>query len=317
MKVKIWGARGSHPKPMTKERFQEKVKSIVQRIRPIDIASNEHRERFLASLPDWLWGIPGGNTPCIEVRTKDDQCLIFDAGTGIIPLSRQLFKEEYPSSVFHLFFSHFHYDHIQGLPFFSQAYLPETELHFYNPEEDLASILRNHMQHPFFPITMEERMTQRQHFHILETNSTKRNFLRFATTEVHWKAITHPGNSYAYKIVEDGKSLIIATDYELSGVDFEKTEDDFFEGSDLLILDTMYTLGEAIEKFNWGHSSFSMGVDFAHAWKTKRLLLFHHEPLYDDKRLYTNLRTARWYAERQDYTDLHIDIAKEGMEIML
>ena len=84
-----------------------------------------------------------------------------------------------------------------------------------------------------------------------------------------------------------------------------------------LVLDTMYTLGEAIEKFNWGHSSFSMGVDFAHAWKAKRLLLFHHEPQYDDKRLYKNLRNARSYAERQDYTNLHIDIAEEGMEIVL
>ena len=317
MQVRIWGARGSHPQPMALDRFQERVRSIVQRIRPVDIANSENRERFLATLPNWLWSMPGGNTPCVEVRLSDNSCLIFDAGTGIISLSKELSQEDL--NVFHLFFSHFHYDHIQGLPFFSQIYEPETEVHFYSPEQDVESILKNHMRHPFFPLAMEDKVTPQQHFHILGSNSAGEDSLRFATTKLYWKTINHPGNSYAYKITEAGKTLIIATDYELSAVDFEKTEENssFFEGADILILDTMYTLGEAIEKFNWGHSSFSIGVDFAHAWKTKRLLLFHHEPQYDDKRLYKNLRNARSYAERQDYTDLDIDIAEEGMEIIL
>lgn len=319
MKITIWGARGSHPHPMTPSKFRDRVKSIVQRIRTEDIESNENRERFLASLPQWLWNIPGGNTPCIEVRLSDNNCLIFDAGTGIIPLSKSLFTEESGPTSFHLFFSHFHYDHVQGLPFFSQAYIPSTHMHFYSPEKDLEYTLKEHMQHPFFPVTMEDKMSPNQYYHHLEPDAAGGQQVRIGSGTVQWLGINHPGNAYAYRISEGDRSIIIATDYELSGADFEKTEENrnFFPGSDVLVLDTMYTLGEAIEKFSWGHSSFSMGVDFAHVWDSSRLLLFHHEPQYDDKRLYSNLQNARWYAERQNYRDLKIDIALEGMEIDL
>ncbi len=319
MKIRIWGARGSHPQPMTPDRFRDRVKNIVQRIGPDDIASNENRERFLAALPDWLWAMPGGNTPCIEVRFDDNSCIILDAGTGIIPLSRQLFGEENPPRSFHLFFSHFHYDHIQGLPFFSQAYIPSNSMHFYSPERDVEYVLKEHMRHPFFPVTMEEKMTPNQFFHYLQEDDNGERGVVIGNARIQWLPINHPGNAYAFRISEGERSLIYATDYEIGRADFEKTPErrNFFPGTDVLILDTMYTLGEAIEKFNWGHSSFSMGVDFAHEWDAKRLLLFHHEPQYGDQRLYSNLRNARWYAQRQGYDTLTIDIAEEGMEIEL
>jgi phosphoribosyl 1,2-cyclic phosphodiesterase len=319
MRVTIWGARGSHPHPMTPSRFRDRVKSIVQRIGPEDITSNENRERFLAALPDWLWGMPGGNTPCVEIRLSDNTCLIFDAGTGIIPLSKKLFGEESMPAEYHVFFSHFHYDHIQGLPFFSQAYIPKTRMHFYSPERDIEYTLKEHMRHPFFPVTMEDKMTPNQMFHHLTPDADESPEIRIGTATVRWLGINHPGNAYAYRITEGDKSFIYATDYEISGSDFQQDTENrnFFPDSDVLLLDTMYTLGEAIEKFNWGHSSFSIGVDFAHAWNTRRLLLFHHEPQYDDQRLYANLRNARLYAERQNYRDMKIDIAEEGMEIVL
>ncbi|AHC15143.1 MBL fold metallo-hydrolase [Salinispira pacifica] len=317
MKIRIWGARGSHPHPITPDQFRERVKSIVQRVREEDISSNENRERFLNSLPDWLWNPPGGNTPCVEVRLSDGSCLIFDAGTGIIPLSQRMRSQEPGIQDFHLFFSHFHYDHIQGLPFFSQAYNPSTSIHFYSPEPDVEYNLKDHMQHPFFPVTMEEKMTGKQHFHVLRSDHRGNRAIELNGAKVEWHDINHPGNAYAYRITEGDASVIIATDYELSDSDFAKQSrhGTFFANPDVLILDTMYTLGEAIEKFNWGHSSFSIGVDFAHAWGVKTLLMFHHEPQYSDKRLYNNLRHARWYAERQNYPDLDIRLAQEGMEI--
>ena len=94
MRVKVWGSRGSHPQPMRLIHFRKRVRSIIQRIRPVDITSSENRERFLATLPNWLWSMPGGNTPCVEVRLSDNSCLIFDAGTGIIALSKELSQED-------------------------------------------------------------------------------------------------------------------------------------------------------------------------------------------------------------------------------
>lgn len=319
MKITVWGARGSHPHPMTPARFQDRVRSIVQRIGPEDISSNENRERFLSSLPDWMWHIPGGNTPCVEIELADGSCIVLDAGSGMIPFSQSLFSRPVTPELFHIFFSHFHYDHIQGLPFFTQGYFPNTHLHFYSPERDVEFTLKEHMHHPFFPVTMEGRMSQNQHFHVLEMSEERESSLTIGSATIRWFRLNHPGNSYAYRFDENGRSFIYATDFEITSLDFQNANGNrnFFQDCDVLLLDTMYTLGEAIDKYNWGHSSFSIGVDFAHSRAAKRLLMFHHEPQYDDRRIYANLRSARQYAQRQNYRDLQIDLAQEGMEIIL
>jgi ribonuclease BN (tRNA processing enzyme) len=99
--------------------------------------------------------------------------------------------------------------------------------------------------------------------------------------------------------------------------DFAKSAETarFFSDLDVMILDAQYTLDEAIDKYNWGHSSFSLGVDFAVAWGTGRLFLFHHEPQYSDKKLEQNATSARWYAHRVGGTDLSVDLAREGVTI--
>lgn len=314
MKVRFWGVRGSYPTPISPEILKEKISTVIQRIRPEDIESPAAKERFLAGLPDWLYGTPGGNTPCMEVRLSDGTCLIFDAGTGIIPLSRALAREKGKPGTFHLFFSHFHYDHIQGLPFFGQAYHPSIHLHFYSPVKDIEFILKDHMQHPFFPVTMEDRMSPHLHFHCIEDSPS----LDIGSGTVSWLPLNHPGGAYAYKVTEKGRSFIYATDVELSELDFDEAGAKrlFFNEADVLVMDTMYTLGEAIEKYNWGHSSFSLGVEFAMACKIKDFYLFHHEPNYSDKQLYTNLRAARWYAQRHK-SEIRIHLAEEGHSISL
>jgi phosphoribosyl 1,2-cyclic phosphodiesterase len=85
----------------------------------------------------------------------------------------------------------------------------------------------------------------------------------------------------------------------------------------MIILDSQYTLGEAIEKYDWGHSSFSLGVDFVTAWGIKKLFMYHHDPLYDDHRLYKNLQSARWYARNSGNPDLEVYVSEEGLEVEL
>ncbi|MGI9256771.1 MAG: MBL fold metallo-hydrolase [Salinispira sp.] len=319
MHIKIWGAQGSYPQPITPEFFETRIKSIVQRIRPSDIASTEDRERFLSVLPDWLVGILGGNTACLELRLSDNSLIIFDAGTGIIPLSRYLISEDPDRSAYHIFFSHFHYDHVQGLPFFEPAYNPENELHFYSPEPRLKEYLQNHMIHPYFPVRMEDVMTKNQHFHILSSGSLGERTLPFSDATMRWKEITHPGRAYAYKVTEAGKSIIYATDFGISKIDLEATEENiaFFKNADVIILDSMYSLGESIEKHDWGHSSYIMGVNFAMNWGIKKLILFHHDPQCSDKHLFKNLHSARSHAHIQNENELKIEIAREGMLIEL
>jgi ribonuclease BN (tRNA processing enzyme) len=122
---------------------------------------------------------------------------------------------------------------------------------------------------------------------------------------------------FAYKIVEDGKSLIFSTDTELSDEDFRRTEENahFFQDTDLLVLDAQYTLGEAIEKYDWGHTSYSMAVDFAAEWNIRTLALFHHDPVYDDRKVHSMLNSAKWYRARLHKRSFEVIPAMEGREI--
>lgn len=208
-----------------------------------------------------------------------------------------------------MFFTHFHYDHIQGLPFFGPAYNPATHVRFYSPVSNFEDSLRAHMRHPYFPVTMEGKMTELMEFHVLPDEGCELSGAR-----VRHRLMNHPGGAYAYRVDYQGKSFIYASDAELQNEDFERSQAnrDFFEGVDLLVLDTQYTLGEAIERYNWGHSAFSLSVDFALTWKVKKLYMFHHEPRYSEKRLVKNLESARAYALKSSSHKLRIELSREG-----
>ncbi|MCL2265671.1 MAG: MBL fold metallo-hydrolase, partial [Treponema sp.] len=133
------------------------------------------------------------------------------------------------------------------------------------------------------------------------------------------KKMNHPGDSYAYCINENGKRFIYATDTELTSGDFLKNDENcaFFQDADMIVIDCQYTLGEAIDKYNWGHSAFSLAVDFAANWGIKHMVMFHHDPTYDDHKLYGILQSARWYIERMNIKGIEITLAVEGLEISI
>ena len=311
MTVTFWGVRGSIPTPLTPKQLQSRIAAVVQRVTAGDIESQAARERFLTRLPPYPFGSVGGNTTCIEIRTPDDQLIVIDAGSGIRELGIDLVSRGDTTTVFPILFTHFHWDHLQGLPFFRHAYVPGNEVTFYSPVAGFADNVRHQMQPPFFPVDMSAMNAT------LEFVELQGSTLPLAGVEISWRKMNHPGGSYAYRFDHNGKSLIFATDAEITESDFEKSEANkrFFGNADLLILDAQYTLGEAIEKYDWGHTSPSMAVDFAGAWKAKRLALFHHEPLYEDKKIYRLLRTAHWYKHHLETAQPDVVLAQEGMVI--
>jgi hypothetical protein len=104
MKITFWGVRGSIPTPLTPQRLQNKIASVIQRVEPKDLVSPESREAFLADLPPYLLGTVGGNTTCIELRLADDTMVIFDAGSGIRELGAELKKRNDHVRHYHIFF---------------------------------------------------------------------------------------------------------------------------------------------------------------------------------------------------------------------
>ncbi|MDR2796990.1 MAG: MBL fold metallo-hydrolase [Treponema sp.] len=313
MHIHFWGARGSLPAPLVSSHIQSKITAILEQIRPADIETPEAKKRFLAELPPWLGSTVGGNTSCISVALDDPrQIIIFDAGSGLRELGIALAQQEPKIPHYHIFFSHVHWDHIMGLPFFNPAYDPTVQVDFYSPKQDLETILAKQMLAPYFPVSMD-MMGAKKIFHCLSQE------LALYKVTISYKLMNHPGDSYSYRI-DDGKHrFIYATDVALSTADFIENEENtaFFERCDVAVVDAQYTLQEAIEKYNWGHSAFSMAVDFAAHWKIKHLVLFHHEPAYDDRQLYSNLQSAQWYIERMGFRGLKVTLATEGLEISL
>ena len=224
----------------------------------------------------------GGNTPCVSVQAAGEQ-LIFDAGTGI----RALGSEIGPIPVqAHLFFSHLHWDHIQGFPFFTPAYVPGNQIHLHgvklHDDTSVASVLHEQMRAPTFPVGMEMMRADIYFDEIALGHTTVVGDL-----EVRHSAVDHPNGCVAYRVEGAGASLVYATDLEQADDALSPELVDLCRGADLLIYDAMYTPEEYVgtqgfSKKGWGHSTFVSGARLAEEAGVKTLCLFHHDPSHDD-----------------------------------
>jgi phosphoribosyl 1,2-cyclic phosphodiesterase len=313
MKVRFWGVRGSIPSPLTPSRVKSKISAVMERVTLKDIESEESRERFLASLPPWLFGTAGGNSPCVSVVLDDmDEYLVFDCGSGMRELGIFTSADARKPSRYHVLISHLHWDHLQGLPFFNPAYDPLIRIDFYSPERSLEKALSAQMYPPYFPVRLKD-MGAAKSYHLLEKP------LNIGKSAVNFKKMNHPGGSCAYSVTEDGKRFIYATDTELSSEDFKNTKENksFFQGADLIIIDCQYTLDEAVDKYNWGHNSYNVACDFAVNWGIKQMVMFHYDPSYDDQKLYGLLQSANQYLKTKNCKGLEVTLAYEGLEISI
>ena len=307
MNVQFWGVRGSIPTPLSAQHIRSKLIQAFQRAKPEDVASDEAKEKFISSLPWWITETVGGNTPCVEVTLKNKKKLVFDAGSGMRVMGK--FSEVPEDKHYHLFMSHFHWDHIQGLPFFDSAYNPTITFDIYSPFPDMKEYFAKQMVAPFYPVDFSA-IEGHFNFHLMEPGSV----LDIGGAEVSCVKMSHPGDSFSYSVVEDGHKFVYATDIELGSKDFAHTDEraKIFENADVMLIDSQYTVEEALRKVNWGHSAFCYAIDFAAAWKVKKMYMFHHEPTYDDRKLNTILESAVWYANYVSGDSLEIDIAREG-----
>lgn len=310
MKLRFWGVRGSIPTPLAPAKLRSKISAIAERMRATDLADGSSREKFLASLPDYLFNTVGGNTACVEVAADPGHRIIFDAGTGIRELGLDITASKRPADC-HIFFSHFHWDHIQGLPYFAPAFDPDNAIHYYSPRPDFREILEAQMREPYFPISMST-MKAPSEFVVLRGPAQ-----RIGSANVHYRPMRHPGGCHSYLVEAEGVKIVYSTDTELDSAEFVKTAENarYFGDLDALIIDAQYTLGEAIEKNNWGHSSFSLASDFAATWGIKRLILFHHEPNYSDRKIDLLLRNAASYLDHLEARGIEVILAREGLEL--
>jgi phosphoribosyl 1,2-cyclic phosphodiesterase len=227
----------------------------------------------------------GGNTSCVEVRC-DNTLVILDGGTGIRLLGQSLLSEM-PIEAY-VFFSHVHWDHIQGFPFFTPAFIPGNRFHMYggnNVTHTLEETLAGQMDYPSFPVTLTD-MAAHMSFHDLREGQTVRIGDQNPVEIVNTRG-NHPNGVFAYRLTHRGKSLVYATDTEHYSVVDPKLAR-LAKDADVLIYDTMYLPEEysgevgGVPKTGWGHSTYVHGVELAKAANVRKLVLFHHDPGHSD-----------------------------------
>ncbi len=251
----------------------------------------------------------GGNTTCLFVRTANHM-VVFDAGSGIIQLGRELMPEilehkKTSKEPFHItmVFTHTHIDHLLGFPYFAPLFIPNVYLHLFGPATlgvDFEDILRTFVEPQYFPVSMDEfRSTKffenidenmilyfvedlaQPQIGVVDSTSTDRADLVIK----NMKYYLHPKDgSFNYRIECGGHSLVLATDVEQSSGSDQRLMK-FSEGCDVLIHDSQYTLEQYLKFQGYGHSNYQMACEAALKAKAKKLLLFHHDPTNNDEAL--------------------------------
>jgi phosphoribosyl 1,2-cyclic phosphodiesterase len=230
----------------------------------------------------------GGNTSCVEIRAGK-AILVFDGGTGLRLLGKKL-AAEMPLEA-HIFFSHVHWDHIQGFPFFDPAFVPGNTIHLYggnNVSRTLEETLAGQMDHPSFPVHLTDMGAKMTFNDLFEGQALELPTGDGKTVRITTGRGNHPNGVWAYRIDHDGRSVVYATDTEhYAIVDPRLTK--LAQGADILIHDAQYTpeeyagtSGRGGPKTGWGHSTFTEAARLAATAGVKRLILFHHDPMQSD-----------------------------------
>lgn len=316
MKIKIWGVRGSIPSSLTTTEIEDKIRQAILGLPDIDPHDEQAVEEYIATLPQTLRGTAGGNTPCVEVRCGND-LIVLDAGSGFHNLGRELLTGAFGrgEGELHLLISHLHWDHIQGFPMFMPAFVPGNRITIYGCHEDLRMAFELQQRAPMWPKSLVDMPAE-----ITFVQLTPGESITIGQVRIRSLLNNHPNQSYSYRLEDAHSVLIYATDAEYKQLDMATLMPyvRFFHNADILIFDAQYTLREAWQRVDWGHSSAMIGVDLARMAGVKKLLLFHYDPTYSDAEIEQIRATAIAYQE-QDATRPICDvvIAYEGMEIEL
>lgn len=275
----------------------------------------------------------GGNTSCVELRVGN-HLLVCDGGTGIIPLGNTLMAQQDIKELT-IILTHYHWDHISGLPFFVPAFVPGWKVNIFGPGDTIKEIeqrISGQMVDPYFPVEVETWLAE---IHYLMTQNS---LLEYGPFKVEAFNVHHPGSTFGYRIQVRDKLIIYASDNELSFIDrtIEDRRDELdsqewelikamqveerikalesIENAHVFIHDAQYTPEDYNKKRGWGHSCYIDTVNFAADAGVKQLYLFHVDPNYNDTKI-EDLHRASVKLLRERNSKMECHIAREGLII--
>lgn len=290
------------PSPHSPRALEERIRSLLMEFHPEARASGESAEeatrRFLSGLPRHRVGGFGGNTPCISVESQSGASIIIDGGSGLRELGYSLMNGPCGrgQGEVHLYFTHFHWDHLIGLPFFTPLFVPGNRIHFYAVQPELEDVFRILFKKPYFPVPLESLGSKIEYHRIAPREPRMHGDLKITPYQ-----LDHPDPCWGYRIEADGRAVAYCVDTECTRVTREQLGPDLplYQGVDVMIFDAQYTLLETIEKVNWGHAAASLGIDIAAREGVKRVFFMHHDPASSDEKISAAEAQARRYYDTQ------------------
>ncbi|THD52235.1 MBL fold metallo-hydrolase [Phenylobacterium sp.] len=320
MLVRFWGTRGSLPVAQKADAIRSKIARALVAAGGRNFADDAEAAAFAeASLDFATYGAYGGATSCVEIEGADDAYFVCDMGSGLREFGIDAFRRcaaGHPRT-YHIFLSHLHWDHIMGFPFFGPAFDPGATIVIHSGHPDAEQALRRQQEEISFPVPFDWLRAKIS----FEVHGMAEPF-EVAGVTVTLIRQHHSHDSYGYHLARDGRSVIYSTDSEhkVDNMDAEAAFEAFFAAADLVICDTMYSLGDSVSlKQDWGHSSNVVAVDLCHAAGAKRLALFHHEPTYTDADIQRMHAETVRYEElvREERPPLQVLCAYDGLEVTI
>src|SRR6516165_5686840 len=317
LRVHFWGTRGSLPAPLRESAVRAKIFDALAAAQGHALETPEAINAFIDQrLPFSVRGTFGGNTSCVEIITGGEEYVLCDLGSGVREFGKHVLATHGSArkQVYNIFLSHPHWDHIMGFPFFTPAYIPGNVVRVYGCHQVMREALQNQQMAPCFPVDFRS-LGAAIEFVTLEPGRS----YDVAGLSVTALKQFHGGDSYAYRFSRGGKAIVYSTDceHQYSTLDESYPFVGFYRNADLLIFDAMYSLADTMSvKEDWGHSNNVAAVELAQAAGAKRLVLFHHEPVCDDRMIERVLAETVRLEEISRHGDkLEVIAAYDGLEL--
>ena len=256
--IKFWGVRGSNPTP------------------------DKDKMHY------------GGDTSCIEIRTKENDLIILDMGTGLRNLGSHIIEDSTYGNEINIFLSHYHWDHIMGFFYFAPLYDSRftINIHGYNAKTSIKTLSEALMNKSFWPVD-KDMYKAKINFIEMPKSSNELALAEVNKTNIYYSIHPHPNGTNSFRVETDNKKIVYITDCEHPEGKLNENVVKIADEADILIHDSHYTIRDLKTYKGWGHSSWKQAVDVAIVSKSKRLILFHYAPNYDDSQVEANEKNAQ------------------------
>ena len=325
MRVKYWGVRGSLPSSPPPALLAKDVEALLRRFFQVGFSLPSQIDEFIATQDLPQLGGYGTATTCVEVISKQGNQIIIDGGSGLRNLGESILQRASGngSATIHIFLTHFHWDHIIGLPFFAPNFIAGNRINYYSVQPELEQIVRGVFKKPYFPVGFDSLASDIRFYQLQPRQPVKID--DFTVTPYQ---LDHPDPCWGYKVENGGKTYAHCVDTEGTRSSREALGPDLplYQNVDLMYFDAQYTLPELAEKANWGHSASQIGLEIAFRESIKQVVFAHHDPgammenineLHRQTAEFYHWKITQAQTNRQKLPEVQWSFAHEGMEINL